>query len=249
MSQEAIFKIHEDLYYLGPGDNKITLEILKSLPSLSPEALVLDLGCGTGRQTITLAQEIPCNIRAVDIYQPYLDTLMIRAEKAGIQDKIEISCENMLNPNVRKESVDLIWSEGAVFAIGFLNALENWRGLLKKKSGIIVLSEAVWLTDNPPLEVKKYWEEAYPEMTNIKGLKAKATLASYTVNKTMILPQKAWENYYQEIEKRIVEIRNSDIINGDLEECIKSTEKEIEIYRKYIGTFGYVFLVLQLQNH
>ncbi len=247
MSEEAIFKLHEDLSNLGPGDNQITLDILKSLPPLNNEALVLDLGCGTGRQTIVLAQNLPCNIKAVDLYQPYLDTLINRAEKAGVKHKIEIFCGDMLKPNIAKESVDLIWSEGAVFAVGFVNALENWRKLLKP-SGMIVISEAVWLTDNPPLEAKEYWQESYPAMTNVKGLEAAANQAGYIVKQTRILPQQAWENYYQEMGNRIIEIQKNEIQDQELEECIKQTMKEIDIYQKHIGTYGYTFIILQIKN-
>lgn len=43
----------------GPGSPEITLKALSFIDNLTPHSLIADIGCGTGGQTITLAQTTP----------------------------------------------------------------------------------------------------------------------------------------------------------------------------------------------
>ena len=52
----AIALLHQGLPREGPGDDGCTREALRRLPELRPEAVVLDLGCGPGGQTLVLAK-------------------------------------------------------------------------------------------------------------------------------------------------------------------------------------------------
>ena len=59
---------------LSPGDDSLSLYVLRSLPEHRFE-VVVDAGCGAGRQTFVLADELKTPIDAVDSYQPFLDRL------------------------------------------------------------------------------------------------------------------------------------------------------------------------------
>ena len=60
-------------------------------------------------------------------------------------------------------SFDLIWSEGAIYNIGFRAGLEAWRPLLVK-GGCMAVSEATWLTEDRPAEARAFWQEGYPAL-------------------------------------------------------------------------------------
>src|SRR5262249_38515391 len=79
---------------LGPGGNAHTLHILRLLPKQSFRVIV-DAGCGTGRQTMTLAKEVRTLIHAVDSYEPFLSDLTRRAKEAGIEDLVQTHCMDM----------------------------------------------------------------------------------------------------------------------------------------------------------
>ena len=68
---------------LSPGDDSLSLYVLRSLPQHRFE-VVVDAGCGAGRQTFVLADELKTLVHAVDSYQPFLDRLRHRAEKRKI---------------------------------------------------------------------------------------------------------------------------------------------------------------------
>jgi trans-aconitate methyltransferase len=57
---------------LGPGGNAQTLAVLRLLPK-QQFRVVVDAGCGTGRQTLALAKELGTLVHAVDSYEPFLD--------------------------------------------------------------------------------------------------------------------------------------------------------------------------------
>lgn len=104
MEESVIFNIFEGSPRQSPGSNKCTEKAFSLLPTLSPGARILDIGCGAGMQTIHLASICEnCQITATDIYQPYLDTLMENAAEKGLASKISA---------VRASMDDLPFSDG-----------------------------------------------------------------------------------------------------------------------------------------
>ena len=67
---------------LGPGGNVHTLHVLHLLPT-QRFPVIVDAGCGTGRQTIVLAQALGTLMHALDTYAPFLHDLTQRAKVAG----------------------------------------------------------------------------------------------------------------------------------------------------------------------
>lgn len=107
MNLEALFTLFSGLPRQGPGSDRSTLDALRRLPPLPPQATVLDLGCGTGRQTLVLARELRARITAIDIHQPYLDGLARNAAAAGLSDFIRTRCLSMDALDYPPASIDL----------------------------------------------------------------------------------------------------------------------------------------------
>jgi trans-aconitate methyltransferase len=63
---------------LGPGSDADTRHVLELLPKRRYR-IVVDAGCGTGRQTLVLARELGTCIHAVDSYEPFLKDIVCRA--------------------------------------------------------------------------------------------------------------------------------------------------------------------------
>jgi len=61
------------------------------------------------------------------------------------------------------EEYDVIWSESAIYNIGFEKGITNWHRYLKV-GGLLVVSEITWITDSRPPELQKYWASEYPEI-------------------------------------------------------------------------------------
>ncbi|MCP5110677.1 MAG: class I SAM-dependent methyltransferase, partial [bacterium] len=123
MPNEAFFILYSGLPRQGPGSERSTLQALRRLPGLPPNPRVLDLGCGTGRQTLVLARTLGGRITAVDTYAPYLEELT----KAGFAEVIETRELSMDALDYPEPSSHPIWPETAVYILGAPRALQPWR--------------------------------------------------------------------------------------------------------------------------
>jgi SAM-dependent methyltransferase len=230
---------------LSPGDDGLSLYVLRSLPEHRFEVAV-DAGCGAGRQTFVLANELKTPIHAVDSYQPFLDRLKQRAKEKGLAQLVRTHCMDMKDiPNVFP-AIDLLWAEGAAYNIGFANALVTW-GKAIKPDGFAVVSELCWLRDKIPGAVKEFFRSRYPEMQSVEQNIATAEEAGYKLFNTYTLPKEAWvKNYYDVLESRAKSLINhSDVaVRGFAVE----TFKEIETFKISDDSYGYVFYVLRRSN-
>ncbi len=125
-SWKVFFEIHQNLPRQGPGDNKSTTKAYCTLRNLPQNPRILDVGCGPGMQTVQLAKLSNGQIEAVDNHQPFLDELRQNAEAQGISHKIKPTKGDMFNLNYPNNSFDLVWSEGAIYVIGFEKGLREW---------------------------------------------------------------------------------------------------------------------------
>lgn len=98
--------------------------------------------------------------------------------------------------------IDLLWSEGAAYNIGFPHALKTWRPAVNS-SGFAVISELSWLRDEAPVEVRQFFQSGYPDMRSVDQNRAVAQEAAYRVLATYTLPRETWvEGYYDILEPR-----------------------------------------------
>ena len=65
------------------------------------------------------------------------------------------------------DSLDLIWSEGAIYIIEFEHGINYWKKFLKT-GGIMAVTEVIWTEDDPPQQIKHFWESEYPFISGIE---------------------------------------------------------------------------------
>ena len=245
MDCEAFFLLYRDLPREGPGSDEATREALRRLPRLPAEPRVLDLGCGPGRQTLVLARELETPIIAVDTHEPYLAQLRQSAASQELADLVITRLGRMEALEEKPGTVDLIWSEGAVYIIGFAEGLRRWRPLLTE-DGLVAVTEATWLVDDPPAEVWSWWREEYPAITTVEGNMAKAGGAGFEVFGHFVLPQSAWwDQYYTPLGERVAKLRPEAAGNPGLAKILDETEHEMTMYRRYGDSYGYVFYLMR----
>ena len=244
MDFEAFFALHCDLPREGPGTDEATREAIRRLPPLPPCPRILDLGCGPGRQTLVLARELNVSVTAVDLHEPFLLQLQKAAAAEGLSDRIVIRQEDMGSLADPPLSIDLIWSEGAIYNLGFANGLRTLRSLLRN-GGFLVASEATWLQENPPAEVAEFWQQEYPAMTAIDTNIKTATEAGFEVFDYFILPRSGWEEYYQPLRERIEILRPQAANDPALARVLAEHDREISICDRFGDSFGYVFYMMR----
>jgi ubiquinone/menaquinone biosynthesis C-methylase UbiE len=227
----------------GPGSPEATLKALSFIDNLSEESLIADLGCGTGGQTVTLAQNVPGKIIAIDMFPKFIDIFNGNGVRLNLQNRMKGMVGSMDNLSFRDEELDLIWSEGAIYNIGFERGLNEWRRYLKK-GGYVAVTEASWFTEARPEEIFNFWNDAYPEIDTIPNKIAVLQKAGYIPLASFILPEYCWtDNFFAPQVKRQQEFLDKNSGNRFAEELVSNMRHESILYDKYKEYYGYVFYI------
>lgn len=237
---KLLIDLHKNAYRQGPGSDTETEKALdlagidRSLP-----LKIADIGCGTGASTLLLARLLNAQITAVDFLPEFLDVLEGRAKAAGIADRISTLSTSMDNLPFENDQFDIIWSEGAIYNIGFKNGVEYWKKFLKP-GGSLVVSEITWLTESRPEELQKHWDAEYPEVDLASAKIAILEKSGFSPAGYFYLPEYCWfENYYQPMQNRFDDFLKR---NGHSEKAKAITEAEkieIKLFEKYKDYFSY----------
>jgi SAM-dependent methyltransferase len=239
---------------LGPGDEASTLKALKMVHDAESRhkakaagrgTRILDVGCGNGTQTIVLARHTEGPILAVDNHQSYLDELQRRAEAAGVSGKIRVSLRDMRSLSESDGSFDLIWSEGALFVMGFREGLSACHPLLAPGGGLAA-SELCWLRPDPPAECRQFFATGYPALTDVEANLATIRACGYEIVGHFTQPESAWwEPYYHPLEERLRSLRERHAADAEKLALIEQIQREIDLYRQYAAFYGNVFFVMR----
>lgn len=242
---ELFYEIFNDLPRQGPGNKNSTLKAAACIEGITPDPAILDVGCGTGKQTLELVQYFGGNVIAVDNHQPFLDVLVEEAKQLGFEEPLTCLHADMLNPSFVNGPFDLIWAEGSIFVIGFDKGLKTFKKLLKP-SGYIAITEVSWFKGLPPKELKDFWNSEYPDIKTIGKNLERINSAGYTLIDHFKLPDDSWMNdYYIPLEKKLAAFRQKYQKDKNAIELIEHIQLEIDIFRKYSAYYGYVFYIMQ----
>lgn len=103
----------------GPGSPEVTLKALSFIDHLTDHSRIADLGCGTGGQTMTLARHTPGQITGLDFFLGFVERFNHNARVLNLQERVKGIVGSMDALPFEEEELDLIWSEGAIYNIGF----------------------------------------------------------------------------------------------------------------------------------
>ncbi|XOV83494.1 MAG: hypothetical protein ACFHXK_22000 [bacterium] len=122
----------------------------------------------------------------------FLGDLEIAAERQNLMKRIETLAASM----------DAIWSEGAIYNIGFTNGIQAWLRLLKP-DGILAVSELTWLTQARLAELEQHWLREYHEVYTASTKMAILEDNGFSPIGYFVLPKRFWlDNYYRPMQAR-----------------------------------------------
>ncbi len=240
---DLIIKTHVGLERQGPGSPEMTMKALSFLDNLNKDSRVADLGCGTGGQTMVLAQSMAGTITGVDIIPDFINVFNDTAKRLNLQERVSGIVGSIEDLSFQKEEFDLIWSEGVIDSIGFEKRLNDWHGFLKK-NGYIAVTCPSWLTDEQPAEIEKFWADAGSGLDTIGHNISIMQKTGYCFVAAFALPEKCWtDNYFvprKAAEKALLEKYAG---NETVEAYIEDAKYEVGLYSKYKQHYGYVFYI------
>ena len=247
----ALLDLQGPLKRQGPGDSVFAKHILSRVRDQLPVLpKVIDLGCGTGVTTVLLASELKSSIQAVDTSSMFIQTLNDAIKDKGLDSIVRATTDDfsdLAEVDFATDSYDLLWSEGAAYILGFEQALQTWRPLLKQ-GGLAVVSELSWFTTQPAQETKDYWIINYPKIALEKTNVERAQAAGFDVLEVIRLPSKAWwDNYYTPLLKRMQQVRMNIGLNAAeiMYEVLDDIDSEIELFSQHSDDYGYSFYILK----
>jgi len=244
---EIFLDIQRGLPRQGPGCAEATHEALVLCGALPEELSVLDVGCGPGLQTMTLADvlgdALGRPIAALDMYGDYLRQLKASCAARGLDRLVAPLQGDMEALPFAEESFDLIWAEGAAYIMGFAEAFAAWRPLLRS-GGCIAATELTWLVAKPPEEAARFFAEEYPAMTDVETNLASLQAAGFEVLGHFTLPDAAWwTDYYTPLEAKLPALRARYAEDAMARDFVATSAREIEMRRRHPDSYGYVFFV------
>ncbi len=247
IENEVVKAVMEDLYgglpRQGPGSPACTRRAFSMLGPLPDRPLVLDVGCGTGAQTLELAGLTPGHIIGLDVFDWALDRLSEKVVAQGLAGRVHTTKQSMAEMDFREETFDLIWSEGALYIMGFESALKKCRTLLKP-GGYLAASELCWLTDDAPPEARDFFASEYPEMKTVEDNVRLFSDCGFDLLGHFTEPDSTWwDDYYTPMKKLLPQLRKNYAAVPDALALFDESDAEMAIHEKYAKSYGYEFFV------
>lgn len=227
----------------GPGSPEVTVRALSFIDNLANESKIADIGCGTGGQTMVLAEHASGYITGIDLFADFIDIFNDNVRKKNLQNRVVGVVGSMDDLSIQNEELDLIWSEGAIYNIGFERGINEWRKFLKT-GGFIAVSEASWFTEKRPDEIDRFWKDAYPEIDTISNKIGQMQKAGYIPIAAFVLPEDCWTEHFYVPQVSAQELFLKKYAgNKAAEDLVRNQRHEAELYNKYKEFYGYVFYI------
>jgi len=173
---------------------------------------ILDIGCGSGIPTLELARLSRGEVIGIDIDQSALDKFTGKIKEAGLTDRVKAINRSLFNLDFADESLDIIWSEGSIYAIGFENGLREWKRFLKF-GGFMVIHD---------------------EQGNIKEKLEQISSCGYDLLGYFTLSENVWrKEYFAPLEKLIAEFQTGYADDPKVREELRQAQRELDMFKKH----------------
>lgn len=202
---------------------KYTSRAFRMLPKLD-RPRILDVGCGSGLPTIELARLSRGTVLGIDIDRPALDQFTRRIYEMGLTGSVQaINC-SMVDMVFPAGSYDIIWAEGAIYAVGFEKGLKEWRRFLKPDGFLVV----------------------HDEQGNVNQKLEQISDCGYEIIGYFILSQEVWRSeYFAPLEKLVGEMQKIYPANPEIAEEIRQAKGELDWFRNNPEQSSSVYFVMK----
>lgn len=239
-----LIDLHRDTKRQGPGGEdetrrSIALSGLRDARNLR----IADIGCGSGASTLVLARELDATLTAVDVLPEFLHQLDTAAKRENLGHRIETCSGSMDALPFGDGTFDAIWSEGAIYNMGFANGIRAWRRFLKP-GGILAVSDLTWLTRDRPRELEQHWMREYPEVDTASAKLAVLEDNRFSPLGYFLLPEHCWlDQYYRPVQARFPAFLSRNGNSEVAREIVAAAEIEIALFERYAPYVGYGYYV------
>ncbi len=206
----------------GPGVPEDVTWALGRL-GLTGALRVCDAGCGTGADTVTLAEALPeAQVEGIDAVAAFIEAGQARV--AGLPN----ATLRVGDMGALEGPYDLIWSAGAIYFLGVTEGLRAWRAALAP-GGVVAFSQGVFLGGDEPQAVRDFWAPE-PGLTDREGLRAQVAEAGYEILDTRLLVGAPWAAYYGSVAREIAALREG--ASPAMTAVLDDSAREVELWQE-----------------
>ena len=223
------FELFTGLPRQGPGDDASTLKALALVPDVGPDARVLDLGCGPGRQTRTLAGGSPARFVGIDNHLPYVEAATQEARTCGLADRVEFRVGDMVSWRCLTGRSTSSGVRGPCTSSALSRAPPMAAVLMP--AGHLVVSEACWMKPDPPPECVAFWNAEYPAIRSVETLLSVVDTCGWQTVAHFSLPRESWwTDYYGPLQHSVTQFRQRHEHEPDAQELAHQVQREIDMW-------------------
>lgn len=238
----VFYELFEALPRQGPGDLASLRRALAACVDLPPAPRIVDLGCGSGTQSLQLARLTGGSVLAIDRHPPHIARLRAEARAQGLEARVEARVADLTALDLEPGRFDLVWSEGALYNLGLARALPLCAALLRP-GGYLAFTDAVWRTSDPPTVVRAAFAD-YPTMGSASDVRALLERGPWTVLDEFDLPDEAWwTEFYTPMERRIEALRVRHAGDAEALAALDELAAEPRMHREHSQHYAYRFFV------
>ena len=244
-----LIDLHKRQQRQGPGSIETTARAfeLAGLRDAAP-LRIADIGCGTGAASVQLAQMLDAHVTAVDLLPEFIDVLKATVSREGLSGRVETLVASMDQLPFADGQFDVIWSEGAIYNMGFAEGVSQWRRLLRP-GGVLVASEITWLSAQRPEAVQSYWQSAYPGIATEEEKCKILEDHGYAMIGTFTLPESCWmDHYYTPLQQSFDGFLARHAGDPQAALLVEGERAEIDLYKQYRDFYSYVMYVARVKG-
>lgn len=226
--------------YTSPAGREFTRAAAR-MSGINPASTVLDMGCGYGEASATLAAEFRCKVVAVDNGPENIEIAKTFAFERHVGHLINFETKDLLQCDYSQKKFDLILAEGGIFS--FINRREGLglAGAWLPPNGWLAFSDLVMLSEKAPEEVRMIFEDEKYHYETESSYRSLVAAAGFEVQFACLVPPSGWDNYYGHMARRL---EDSKGVFADRRVKL-AFHREIDIFYRLEGFryIGYLFCV------
>lgn len=241
-------RIHDELYRAirtdSPKRLAYTRKAFETLPRLE-KPRILDMGCGEGGPTAELGRLSRGVVVGIDVSLGALKRLSQKTGDPALSARIHAVGASMLGPPFRRAAFDIVWAEGSAHVIGFEQALQGWRCLIRA-GGYLVIHEMTWLREDPPREIAQHWKRVYPGIRTTSQYLRDISNLHYALIDHFELPDDFWwVDFYEPLERNIRRLRQKYGQDETAGRMLDEEQGAVDLYKRFSSFYGSAFFVMR----
>lgn len=196
------------------------LELLRDEECTRDISKIMDIGCGKGAISISLARQFGYQVYGLDIYAPFVDEARTRAQEFGVDEICRFENENIkkvIHIPADYDMVLLIWVGGVLGSIA--DSIGQIRHLIRS-GGYMLIGEGCF-KDGVNTEY-----EFQLRFIDLKATRKALTLHGDVILKEMIIPPEEISSYYREY---------IDSLREGAKKCSEKHPEHTELLWEYVN--------------